>query len=478
MMPYWFKQYFFISLFCTTLTTSIFAFPNSEGIQTYQKNIHQDPDRKQILADDISRYHNAKDIWDILRQEFVLPHYEDDPQVQVQIEWFLQHQNFLLTSTSRAAPYLYYILQQSRKRNLPAEIVLLPIIESSYNPFAYSSAGAAGIWQMMPNTASGYGVKQNWWYDGRRDVIASTKAALDYLTYLGSFFDNNWLLATAAYDTGEGNVLAAINKNIRLGSNTDYWSLPLAQETRIYVPRLLALATIIAHPEKYPIYLPPVRNAPYLAQIDIGTQINLKQAAMLAGISLKNMKRLNSGYSRGMTAPNGPLILPIENVTQFTESLEQSILPQIKQSIFTTAYNETNIYQPVKESSDGNYRIQPGDTIYMTRNGDDLEKIARHFHITTQQLLAANPLDKTNNLLPDERLVIPTHFSHIQIVKINPHQKYQLASGDTIYMVRPGDTIEKIAKRFKSTPPEIRIANMIADNELRTGDSIVIPTHI
>ena len=143
--------------------------------------MHLSEEHKQKLADDIYRYHNADDMWTLLRHEFVLPHYEEYPQVQEQIQWFLSHQDFLQNSAARAAPYFYYILQQARKRHLPAEVGLLPMIESSYNPFAYSSVGAAGMWQMMPGTASGLGVKQDWWYDGRRDVVASTRAALDHL---------------------------------------------------------------------------------------------------------------------------------------------------------------------------------------------------------------------------------------------------------------------------------------------------------
>jgi membrane-bound lytic murein transglycosylase D len=564
---------FILGLLSAVLSTAIFA-TEIEGIQVYPKNVLHLSEQRQLIADQIDHYHSADDIWDVLRQEFSLEHYEDDPRVQDQISWFMQHQDFLLNSASRAAPYLFYILQQAHKRGLPVEVVLLPVFESAYNPFAYSSAGAAGIWQMMPGTASGYGIKQNWWYDGRRDVIASTKAALSHLSYLSKFFDNNWLLAFAAYDTGEGNVLAAVNKNIRDGANTDYWSLPLARETKIYVPRLLALAAIIAHPEKYPVYFPPVRNAPYLAQIDIGKQINLKEAANLAGLSLKRLMQLNPGYNRPITDPKGPnkLVLPIENVAQFTDNLAQTPSYQLPvqwehyktrsgDSLLALAkrYNTspsllrkmnqlsssnhlaagTNLViphspgrveddaddvemvattvktsapakhtlpparefvddpLPVKSASvelaaaaasepmperavvsapapdqSGSYFIQPGDTIYMTRHGDSLPRIAAHFHITSSDLLAANPLAGNHDIQPDERLVIPTHLAHA-----HKHQQYQLTPGDTIYMVRSGDTMDKIAKKFHITPPEIRIANLIAENAVHEGDRLIIPTH-
>lgn len=521
--------------FCfAMLQTVVLASPNIEGIQFYQKNTHLSEQRKQLLADDIDRYHNADDVWDTLRMEFSLAHHEENPYVQDQIAWFMNHQDFLIEAANRAGPYLYYIFQQTRKRHLPAEIVLLPMIESAYNPFAYSSAGAAGIWQMMPATASGYGIKQNWWYDGRRDVIASTKAALNYLSYLGGFFDENWLLAIAAYDTGEGNVVSAIHKNTRIGRNTDFWSLPVAEETRIYVPRLLALATIIAHPERYPVNFPSVRNAPYLAQIDVGGQIDLKHAAYLAGLSLKKLKILNPGYNRMATDPNGPykLILPIENVEQFTENLVRSPLyqrmrwigytiktgdtlrmvakkfhttpdslrkmnrlasnrllkpgsklfvPQTIGAISKTLLNtetprfvakDTTMTLPKTLARAATYKLKPGDTIYMARRGDTVQKVAQRFHVRPALLSAVNHI-KYNVLIVGSRLIVPTHAA----ASLPTKRKYQLEPGDTVYMVRQGDTIEKIARRFHTTPPEIRLANLLATNDLKNGDRLVIPTH-
>lgn len=407
------------------------------------------------------------------------------------------------------------------------------MIESAYNPFAYSSAGAAGIWQMMPDTAAGYGIKQNWWYDGRRDVIASTKAALNYLAYLGGFFDENWLLAIAAYDTGEGNVLSAIHKNSRIGKNTDFWSLPVAEETRTYVPRLLALATIIANPEQYPVDFPSIRNAPYLAQIDVGGQIDLQHAAYLAGLHLKTMKALNPGFNRTATDPEGPykLVLPIENVEQFTENLLRSPLykrvrwvtytirsgdtlstiakkfhtsphslrkmnmlasrrllkpgtklfvPQSVQAISKTLLSSSQPYFVPKETGrysrrhhflGRTYQLKPGDTLYMTRNGDTLQTIARRFRINLDTLKSINNIGQ-GKISPGTHLVVPTHLTKNNII-----QNYQLAPGDTIYMVRSGDTIEKIAKNFHTTPPAIRVANLMANNEIKQGDRLVIPTH-
>lgn len=528
---------------------AVFASPNGEGIQFYQKNLHLSPEHKQKLADDISRYRNADNLWDVLRDEFSLPHYEDSVAVQTKIEWYMNNQDYLLRSATRAAPYLYYILQQVRKRHLPAEIVLLPIVESGYNPFSQSIVGATGIWQLMPDTASGLGIKRDFWYDGRRDVIASTRGALNYLAYLQSFFEGNWLLAMAAYNTGEGNVLSAIRRNIRDGKDTDFWSLPVAQETKDYVPSLLALAVIISHPDQYPIYFPPVRNAPYLAQVDVGTQINLQYAASLAGISFRKIKQLNPGFNGPSTSRKGPykLVLPIENVEQFTENLARTplnrrinwfhykvrtgdTLVSISKK-FSTSVTElrklnhlsknvlhhganllipnkgqvqmaeedadeavtdvvpvkketTVVAQNRKPSNETNesyesyakYNLKPGDTIYMVRAKDSLQSIAKRFRVSSRLLKEANNL--TGNMVkPGKELVVPTHAAQ-SVAVASVFKGKSISPGDTVYMVRHGDTIEKIARKFHTTPAAIRLTNLVDNNSLSDGQSLIIPTHM
>jgi len=533
-----------VGMISLIVSNTSFTAPSTEGIQLYQKNVHLSPVHKQKLADDITRYRNADNLWDVLREEFTLPHYEETPAVQEKIEWFMNNQDFLLRAATRAAPYLYYILQQVKKRHLPAELVLLPIVESGYNPFSMSNVGASGIWQLMPNTASGLGVKQDWWFDGRRDVISSTRAALNYLSYLQSFFDGNWLLATAAYNTGEGNVLAAIRRNIRDGRDTDFWSLPVAQQTKDYVPSLLALAAIISHPDQYPVYFPPVHNAPYLAQVDIGIQMNLKYAAKLAGISDTKMKQLNPGFTRLTMSSRGPykLVLPIENVEQFTENLAISaygktnkinwrhyrvksgdtlalvakkfntsptaiqklnhlaktklthgvnlLIPNAAQNTPQIAATEEMEPIPVKEKynkpvvattasprinlAQTNYVLQPGDTIYMVRSKDSVESIAKRFRINSNLLQAANNL-AGRKMKPGVQLIIPTHLK-AQASNREMRVKNQIMPGDTLYMVRRGDTIEKIAHRFHTTSAAIRLTNLVDDNSLQEGIKLVVPT--
>ncbi|OGT54085.1 MAG: hypothetical protein A3F43_05650 [Gammaproteobacteria bacterium RIFCSPHIGHO2_12_FULL_42_10] len=487
-------------LFGTFSPALLHANFSSEGIQVYQKSVPLLPENKKTLAEDISRYHEADNLWDALREDFALQHYENHPAVQEKIDWYMNNQDFLQRSANRAAPYLYYILQQIKKRHLPAEIALLPIVESGYNPFSLSIVGAAGIWQLMPGTASDLGIQQNGWYDGRRDVIASTRGALNHLKYLESVYEGNWLLAFAAYNTGEGNVRSALLKNIRNGRNTDFWSLPVAAETRGYVPSILALAVIISHPHRYHVAFPPVHNAPYLAQIDVGTQINLKYAASLAGMSLNNLQQLNPGYNRSSTPSRGPfkLTLPMQNVERFTENLafaqpntrarwmhyqiksgdsfaslakkfntSPTIIRQFNQLRNNHLEHGTDILIPASttKSNQQKYSLLPGDTIYIVRKEDSLISIAKNFHITIAALRAAN----INRIVAiGKPLIIPTHTN----------RNHHVDPGDTIYMVRPGDTIDRIAKKFHLLPADIRLANLIDDSALQEGEHIVIPARL
>lgn len=465
-----------IAYLLVLLMCSFGAFARNEGILFYKKDIYASADKKKQHHEQMRRYQHAENIWDTMRQHFLMPHYEDLPKVREKIIWYLNNQEVLLRAASRAAPYLYFILQEIRERQLPAELALIPIIESGYNPFAISNRGASGLWQMMPDTATGLGIAQNHLYDGRRDIVTSTHAALNHLIYLQNFFDGNWLLALSAYNTGEGNVLAAIKRNIKAGKRTDFWSLPLAQQTKDYVPSILALAAIIERPEVYQIYLPPVKNAPYLAQIDIGRQINLKYAAKLAGMDIRKMLVLNPGYNQYLTTSKGPfkLILPIQNVIQFSQNFAKSRL-SLKLNWLR-------------------YRVQPNDTI---------ASISKKFNVAENKILDANAHSST--LKPDMILFIPDEKNDLspKILKpsllvnkfkksakqtkltFKPLQKtvksasvnYILMPGDTVYMIRKHDTIEKIAEKFHVPISDIASINSISASTVKEGKQIIVPTH-
>lgn len=266
--------------------------------------------------------HAAVDIWDVVRSEFTLNHEVDRPEVQKQIYWLTHHPGYLQTVCQQSEPYIYHILAEISKRGLPGELALLPIIESAYNPFAYSGAGAAGLWQIMPKTGSNLGLKQDWWYDGRRSIKPSTEAALDYLTRLNKLFNGNWPLAIAAYDAGEGTIARSIKASHK-GRLSNFWNLSVPRETKVYVPRFLALAEIISNPQRYGVDLPYIPYRPYFKEVNVGSQIDLNHAANLADMSYKELIKLNPGFNRWTTAPNKPfkLLIPIEKVQRFYQNL-------------------------------------------------------------------------------------------------------------------------------------------------------------
>ncbi|MGH8161494.1 MAG: LysM peptidoglycan-binding domain-containing protein [Gammaproteobacteria bacterium] len=264
-------------------------------------------------------------LWVRLGKAFTLPDGDQHHlRVERQIELYTGLKGYMKRTALRAKPYLYYIVQQLQKRGMPLDLALLPIVESAYNPFAYSSSRASGLWQFIASTGRLYGLKQNWWYNGRRDVAASTTAALNYLHNLYHRFNDNWLLALAAYNSGGITVQNAIARNQRRGEPTDFWHLHLPRQTRAYVPKLLAVRDIVADPQKYGITLPFVANAPYLARIKLHGQIDLAIAARMAGLTVKQMYLLNPGYSRWATPPDEPqyLFVPANEKQDFLAKLD------------------------------------------------------------------------------------------------------------------------------------------------------------
>jgi membrane-bound lytic murein transglycosylase D len=259
-----------------------------------------------------------------LRFGFTLD-YEDNNRIAAERNWFVRHPDYLSRVFTRAQRYLPYITAEIERRGLPLELALLPIVESAYDPFAYSHGRAAGLWQMIPGTARRFGIKQNWWYDGRRDVVDSTRAALDYLEYLYELNDGDWLNAIASYNSGEGNVLRSVKRNRKAGKPEDFWNLKLPRETHMYVPKLLALVDIVENPEAYNLTLPAVLDERQFVVADIGSQLDLALAAELASIDVDLVYAYNPGYNRWSTDPAGPhrLVLPVEAAEIFTAALAE-----------------------------------------------------------------------------------------------------------------------------------------------------------
>lgn len=264
-------------------------------------------------------------IWRDIRNDFVFDDFSNDKTVQEQIHWYQRHPSNVKSSLEHSRPYIYYIYQEIKHRGLPVELALLPVLESGYNPYDTSWAHAGGLWQIIPGTASTFGLKMNSWYDGRRDVVASTRAALKYFTYLHEYFNDDWLLAIAAYDAGEGKIQSAINHSNHSGNDNDFWSLKLPHETRNYVPRLLALIAIINDPEKYGFELPNIENREYFQIVDTTKQVDLRKVAKLLDMDLTSLRKLNPAFHRNYTDPNGPytLLLPVDKVATFKKNLDK-----------------------------------------------------------------------------------------------------------------------------------------------------------
>ena len=225
------------------------------------------------------------DIWERIRMELTLEIPDDQiASTSSYRERLYKNQSAVNRISKSGQRYLYHTLTRAQELGLPVELALLPFVESEFDPFAKSFAGATGIWQFMPATGRAYGLKSNWWYDGKKDVLASTEAALEYLTYLHNRFEGDWLLAMAAYNTGPTRVNRAIRKNKRQEKPIRFWDLDLPKETTDFVPKLLVLCELIKDPNAFEVNLPSIANRPYFERVKIPGQLDLMQAADLAGL--------------------------------------------------------------------------------------------------------------------------------------------------------------------------------------------------
>ncbi len=364
------------------------------------------------------------DLWGYISDELKMD-IPDNAIIREQANNYYTKQSFLYDVTLRAEPYMYWIVDEIDNRNLPMELALIPIIESSFNPKATSPAQAAGLWQIVPITARSYGLKQDQWVDERRDLVTSTKAAFDLLENLNIMFGHDWELTLAAYNCGEGCVLNAIKKNEAAGLPTDFWSLSLPKETKQYVPKILALSQILRSPEKYQVKLPHSNRNRALTQVDVGQQITLTQAAELTGISEESLKTYNSGYKRGITSPNGPhyIMLPTAKAEQLKLSLsDQSVLDNIRMA---AAENQKRRPAQQQKSSHFNYKVAKGESV---------ASIAKKFNTTSKSIKQLNGM-KTANIRPG------------QMLKIKGVAPVANSRKSKTYRVKKGDSYYSIAKR-------------------------------
>ena len=380
-------------------------------------------------------------------------HIPDDKRVESQRNWYLKHPEYMKRVVTRAQPFLYYIVDEIEKRDMPMELVLLPIVESAFDPFAYSHGRAAGMWQFIPGTGKRFGMEQTWWYDGRRDVVASTQGALDYLTYLANMFDGNWLHALAAYNSGEGRVSKAIRANKKAGKPTDFWNLRLPRETRAYVPKLLALADILKNRDTYAYAWPEVENVAVIDIVDIGSQVDLAFAADLACMSLKELHALNPGFNRWATSPEGPhrLVLPLDKASTFADALAKI---------------------------DRNDRLNW--VRYTVKSGDSLSEIASKYHTTVNVVKQVNEL-KSNTIRVGQAIMVPVAlkaldaYSLSQGERLAATQNTKRSAHKITHTVKSGDTLWDIARKYKVSTKKLASWNGMAPNDmLKLGKTLVV----
>jgi membrane-bound lytic murein transglycosylase D len=397
------------------------------------------------------------DIWARIRAGFRLPKLQS-PLVERHERWFADNPEYMRAMMERARLYLYYIVEEVEKRGMPTEIALLPAIESAYKPYAYSRARAAGLWQFIPSTGRLYGLKMNWWYDGRRDVIASTQAALDYLEKLYSDFDGDWFLALAAYNAGEGRVMRAMEYNRRHGRPTDFEHLTqLKWETRNYVPKLMAMVNIVSDPARYGIELAAIPNEPYFARVDIDSQIDLGVVARLMDMSIEELTLINPGLNRWATDPDGPhhLLVPVDKKDELIEGLNN--LPEEERLQWRR------------------HVVVRGETLY---------ELAARYGVTVEAIRRANAL-RSNLVRAGQSLLIPVSARPLKPAVIAARRANALprsagraaaAAGEPIiHRVRRGETLWGIAQRYGVLIRQIVEWNLLDPNDvLRHGQRLKI----
>jgi len=434
-------------------------------------------------------------VWDRMLSLYAMPEYNNE-RIDRELSWYLNHPDYIARIQERAAPYLHLILDEIEAKNLPGELALLPAVESAFIPEAYSRSAASGLWQFIPATGRLYGLEQNSWYDGRRDVYASTVAATTFLKDLGDEFNGDFCLALASYNYGKGNIGKAIMRNEYSGLPIDYWSLSLPKETMDYVPRLLAVAKLFANAEMYNIHLQNIPNKAYCEVVNVGSQLDLDKAAELANTPLGHILKLNPGFKKATTSPFGPhqLLIPKDRVPVFKKKLAQ--LPfhervdqrRIEEDLLADKIHENEIVarkmrdeearaenQRRREVISSN-RYYHGATTptqnYKVRNGENLSNIAQKYGTTVGALRQTNHLAKTS-VNAGAYLRVPV--SQTASIKHTSKSDRVGTSSSQVYTVKKGDTFFNISKKFAVSRSDIASWNKISPNgNVRLGQKLVI----
>jgi membrane-bound lytic murein transglycosylase D len=465
------------------------------------------------------QHHNGEDyddLFDRMRAGFAFDEVQE-PAIDTQLSWYEHNPEYLERVFQRAQRYMYHIVTEAESRGMPLEFALLPVVESAYEPFAYSSGRAAGLWQFIPGTGVRFGLKQDWWYDGRRDVIESTRAALDYLQALHDQFNGDWLLAIAAYNVGENTVQRELDYNIANGKKADFWHLRLPAETRAYVPKLLAMKRLMAEPERYGLEFAVIPNEPYFAVIDTDSQIDLKVAAQLAGTSYDELIAINPGFNRWATDPDGPnrMLVPIDNADAFEAALKtlsaNDRVPYVSHDVarketLAAIAKQYGVSAAVISHVNGlkGNALTPGETlkipqisgplpdkvmlaalrvdrpetdrsgrkqrqiVYRVRAGETLSSIARRHGMPVSTLARLNNLDAQDTLVKGQRLVIKASARRYR-------DEGEVSGRRVLYTVRSGDTVYSISKQFQVSVAQLKSWNGLNQrHQIKAGRRLVM----
>lgn len=440
------------------------------------------------------------DVWLRIRQQIQIQ-VPNTVDVSQQRDFYRRHQSLLNQVAVRADPFLYHIVTELERRQMPVEIALLPIVESSFNPMAQAGA-PAGLWQMVPQTARNFGLTRNDWYDGRKDPIASTNAALDYLQYLYNNLGNDWLNAVAGFNSGEGRVQNAITANRAKGKPIDFWSLNLPKQSTIYLPKWLALIDLLQHAERYNVTWPAISNQPKIGFARVKGPIDLNQVARLTQLSLSEVKKLNPGFKRSSTAPGElSLVLPLDKMELFaknrmqlrTIALADAVQYQVKsgdslgliaskhgttvaklkqlnqlksdqlkvgQRLTLSQYSGPDTDRNISATKNSVKQQTHKTVTYQVKSGDNLWLIGKQFRVDSTELAAYNKLAINSSLKPGQTLKIPSNRTQLSTAA---------TKNTKVYVVKSGDSLDKIAKKQK-----VKLADLLRWNALTT-ESLLQP---
>ena len=432
---------------------------------------------------------SSESLWDLIRSNSNLKYDSKRTEIINASDKYISNQYLINRLSKNGQRYLYYTVKEGLSKGLPVELSLIPFVESQFDPYARSATGASGIWQFIPSTARENGLKKNWWYDGRRDIVASTEAAYGFLSKLYERY-GDWLIAIAAYNAGPSRIKKEIEKNKKNGLPTDFWSLNLPRETKAYVPKILAIVELIRNPNDFNIQLPFLPNRPYFRIIELPSQVDLMQVSNLSGVNLELIYELNPGFNQWATDPNGPfhVLLPVGIADRFQIILEDidpnelvqwdkylvsrgdtlssiaekylidfELLKEINGLKDDTIYESEELIVPRGPSWIKDYLNRPD--VYYVQSGDSLWSIAKKFEVTIRDLSIWNDLNPSNFLITGTKILIyPKYLKPRPVPKINRN--------DISYPVKSGDTINKISLKFGITKDWILKWNKIEDESL------------